>query len=159
MVVLKFILIAAFIAVFVQDYKARQVYWFLFPVLGLAGGTLFYHHSQPEVFRISVLVNIFMVSLVMFVIYLYAKIKLKSGLFSVIGSGDLWFFLALAVSFSNLAFIILFAGSLLFSLVLHLVLTKKQKHLTVPLAGYMSLFMIVSYLGYWCGIIDHVYTL
>ena len=36
---------------------------------------------------------------------------------------------------------------------------KKQKTVTVPLAGYMSLFFLISYVCHWAGVVNAVYTI
>lgn len=159
MVFLKIILIGAFITVFVQDYKERQVYWFLFPCIGALGGILFYQNTTPGLFLAAIQMNLLFLAILVLIIYLYAKIKLKTKLLNTLGLGDLFLFLAISVSFSTLSFIVLFISALIFSLVLHLIIKKHQKALNVPLAGYMSLFFLTSYLCYWGRIIDNVYSL
>lgn len=159
MIFLKIILLIAFIAVFIQDYKERQVYWFLFPIIGILGGILFYQNTLSELFLVAIQINLLFLVALVFIIYIYAKIKLKTKLLNTLGLGDLFLFLAISVSFSTLSFIILFISALIFSLVLHLIINKHQKTLSVPLAGYMSLFFLTSYLCYWSKIIDNVYSL
>jgi hypothetical protein len=68
-------------------------------------------------------------------------------------------FFVLAFSFSSISFIILFVFGLIFSLVLHLLLKKKSKHSTVPLAGYLSLFFSIAYVSHWGGILKSVYII
>lgn len=158
MIFIKLILIIAFALVFLQDYKERQVYWFLFPIIGVLGGILFYQNTLSELFLVSILMNLtFLVALTL-IIYLYAKLKLKTKFFNTLGLGDLLLFLAISVSFSTVSFIILFISALIFSLVLHLILYKSQKTVTVPLAGYMSLFFLTSYLFHWIGFVNIVYN-
>ena len=159
MILTKLILAGTFIFVFLQDYKERQVYWFLFPIIAFLCGFLFYKNTLPKLFFYSFAMNIvFLLSLVL-IVFLYSKLKLKTHLLNTIGLGDLLLFLAVSVSFSTITFIILFIGALIFSLVLHLILSKNQKVITVPLAGYMSLFFLMSYLFHWTGLVTIVYTL
>lgn len=159
MLIAKLILIIAFIVVFLQDYKERQVYWFMFLIIGLLGGFLFYKSTLPELFVSAVVLNISFICLLVFIMYLYAKIKLKTHFLQTIGIGDLFLFLALAVSFSTISFVVIFISSLIFSLLLHLYLSKNKKVETVPLAGYMSVFFLASYFFHWSGFINIVYTL
>ncbi len=159
MILIKLILIVAFILVFIQDYSQRQAFWFLFPAIGILGGMLFYKNTLPELFLVSIQINLLFLAVLLLIIYLYAKLKLKTNLLNTLGLGDLLLFLAVSVSFSTVSFIVLFISALIFSLVLHLILSKPQKAVTVPLAGYMSLFFLVSYLFYWVGFVDHFYSL
>lgn len=147
------------IRVFFQDSKERQVHWFLFPIIGLLCGVLFYQNTLPELFLTSVTINFIFVALLIFVVYLYSKIKLKNALLKSIGLGDILFFLAVSLSFSTVSFIIIFISSLIFSLGLHLFISKNQKTVTIPLAGYMSLFFFVSYIFHWTGFINVVYNI
>lgn len=155
--VLKLILIATFVLVFLQDYRERQVHWFLIPMIGILGGVMFYNSTLPELFFIGFAMNLgFLAILVLFII-VYARFKLRMHLLKVMGLGDLLFFIAMSLAFPTLTFIVLFVFSLVFSLVLHLYLSKHQKGATVPLAGYMSLFFGLTYLTHWSGIINLVY--
>lgn len=131
MVVLKFILIGAFIIILYQDYKDRLVYWFLFPTVGAIGGILFYKNVIPELFLSAFIINICFVTSMVFIVFLYAKFKLKSNLLNAIGLGDLLLFFAMTASFSSISFITLFVSSLIFSLVLHVfVCSLTQSKLT-----------------------------
>ena len=159
MLFIKLILIIAFVLVFLQDYKERQVYWFLFPIIDVLGGILFYQNTLPELFLISIQMNLLFLIVLMLIIYLYAKFKLKTQFLNTIGLGDLLLFLAISISFSSLSFIVLFISALIFSLVLHFVLNTSKKMVSVPLAGYMSLFFLMSYIFYWTGIVDIFYSL
>jgi len=76
-----------------------------------------------------------------------------------IGMGDVLLFFALTCTFSLISFITLFVFSLVLSLLLHLVLSKREIQKTVPLAGYMSLFFAISYLANWSELITNLYSL
>ncbi len=145
--------------IFLQDTKERQVYWFLFPIIGMCSGVLLYKNTIPELFFRYVLVNVMFITLLVSVVYLYSKFKLKTTIRQTFGLGDGLLFLALAFSFSSVSFIILFVFGLVFSLVLHLFLKQKSKHNTVPLAGYLSFFFAITYLAYWSGILKSVYSI
>ncbi len=157
MLLLKIILILALSFILYQDIKERQVYWFLFPLIGFCAGLLFFFETLRELFFTSVLLNLIFVSILLFVVFLYTKFKLKKTLNNSFGLGDILFFFAISVSFSTVSFITIFSCSLFFSLLIHLII--KSKNTTVPLAGYMSLFFGITYLGFWCGIINSVYQI
>ncbi len=158
MIYIKFLLVISFLIVFFQDLKERHVYWFLLPIIGLLSGMLFYQNTLIEIFIISLSMNLLFIALLILVIFLYSKFKLKSDFYKSIGLGDILLFLALTVSFSTVSFIVIFISALIFSLALHLILNKLQKAVTVPLAGYMSLFFLISYVFHWAGYI-HVYNI
>lgn len=153
----KLILIIVLGLILYQDLKERHVYWFLFPLAAICVGILFYFKTLPELFITAIAMNILFVTVLLLAIFLYAKFKLKAN--KAIGLGDILFFLASAFAFSTISFIVIFIGSLIFSLVLHNVLNQNKSVITVPLAGYMSLFFCLTYLAYWCGIIQSVYQL
>ena len=159
MVILKLILIAALIMVLFQDVKERQVYWFLFPIIGLCAAILLYHNIFSQLFFTTILVNLTFVITLIGVVFLYSKLKLRTSISKTFGLGDGLLFLALVFSFSSISFIILFVFGLIFSLTLHIVLKNRSAHQTVPLAGYLSLFFSIAYLSHWIGILESVYTI
>jgi hypothetical protein len=159
MFILKIILSLCLLLVYIQDIKERHVYWFLFPICGLLCAILFYNNTLPELFYTSITFNLIFIALLILIINFYTKFKLKTSIFKAIGLGDLLLFFCLSLSFSTISFIVLFICSLIFSLVLHVLSSKKQKLLNVPLAGYMSLFFLITYLFNWTGYLKLVYTI
>ena len=81
MLILKVILVLSFSLVFLQDIKDRQVYWFLFPTIGFLCGLLFYQNTLPELFYISAILNMTFISMLIFVMFLYIKLKIKDQVF------------------------------------------------------------------------------
>lgn len=158
-VAIKLFLIATFLYIFFQDFKDREVYWFLFPFVGLFTGILHFNEVLKEVFLLTLIYNILCVLFIFILTLLYIKLKLKEKFSHVFGYGDLLFFIAITFSFSTFSFIVLFVMSLIFSLSLHLVLKSKSSHSSVPLAGYMSLFFLLTYLTFWLGIVDSLYRI
>ena len=156
---LKIVLITALFWILLQDVKERQVYWFLFPIAGICCGILHYTSTLPELFAVSVLMNLLFVLLLLSVIFLYARLKLKARFKDVFGLGDLLLFVCLSVSFSTVSFIVIFISALIFSLLIHLSIRQKESKTSVPLAGYMSVFFICAFMAYWTGIINFVYSI
>ncbi len=157
MLIVKIILIVTLGLILFQDVKERQVYWFLFPLVGLSCGVLHYFKTLPELFYSSLILNIGFASILLLIVILYIRFKLKIAFNKAFGLGDVLFFLVITFSFSTVSFIILFISALIFSLVLHLFI--KRKPATVPLAGYMSLFFGFAYLGHWFGFINSIYSI
>lgn len=159
MVVLKIILLFAFGAVLYQDIRERAVFWFLFPLIALCAGMLFYFGTVPELFYMATLLNVAFVVLLLLAVFLYGRLKLRTAFSSVFGLGDVLFFFAVCCSFSTVSFIVVFCSALVFSLILHLLVSKNQTPETVPLAGYMGLFFGLVYLGSWLGLVQSVYQI
>ena len=141
-----------------QDIKDRKVYAILFILFAILGSCLHYENTMPEVFLMIIALNLGFTLILILMIYLYSKVKLNLNLKDTLGLGDILFFLALAVSFATTTFIITFVFALIFSLLIHLVIKSNAPNKTVPLAGYMSLFYMVVFVGYWLGMINAIYN-
>jgi len=158
-IALKIVLVTTLLSILYQDIKERQVYWFLFPMVGISAGLLFYLNTIPELFLLTVSINMVLVTLMLVVIYAYIKLRLKLSFKDTLGLGDILLFVMLALAFSNISFYVLFISALVFSLLLHLILNRNKKDNDVPLAGYMSGFFMLVFLGFWSGLIDNLYSL
>ncbi|MDD7886024.1 hypothetical protein [Flavivirga sp. 57AJ16] len=158
MVFIKILLTVSLLFVFFQDFKERLVYWFLFPIIGLLCAWLFYNNTLPELFYNALKMNLAFILIFVLIISLYAKLKLKTSILKTVGLGDLLLFVAVSFICTTVSFIVLFISALIFSLVLHLALSKNKKVMTVPLAGYMSLFFLAIYLVQWSGYVN-IYTI
>lgn len=131
-----------------QDTKERAVYWWLFVSMAIFQGIVYYSNSIPIVYFTNITINLCLVFFIILVLFIYSKLKLKVSFFKeAFGVGDLCFLIALAVSFPIYTFIIILAAALIFSLIVSLI-TLKQKQ-TVPLAGFMSLFLVIIYTASW----------
>ncbi len=148
LLLLKLVLIFVFFLIFYQDSKDRMVYWFLYLAVGILGFSiqLFYHSWQSILTETSI--NLFFVLVLILMSYIYTKfITGKKFINESIGKGDIFLFLTSTFLFPILTFCILFIVSLLFSLIIHLMVSiKKENDITVPLAGYMSFFWGFIYL-------------
>ncbi len=150
MVFIKVALILAFACTCIQDIKERKIYWFLPLLIGGLSGLLFYYNTLPELFLSSVILNLGLMLILLITLNFYIKLRLKTTLFNAIGQGDILMFVVLTFACSTTSFIVLFVGSLVFSLTVHLYVVRTRKaQLTVPLAGYMSLFFLGAYLIQW----------
>lgn len=156
---IKTALVLAFGLVTIQDIKERKVFWFLFPIIGIIAGILHFRDTMTELFLVSVLLNISFVLFLLIIVFLYSRFKLKTSVKNTFGMGDALLFIALAFTFSTVSFLIIFVGALLFSLILHMILNKKKEANTVPLAGYMCLFFILTFICYWNNLIADLYLI
>lgn len=126
-----------------------MVFLFLFPLIAIVLGYLHYENQFYSTFLIAVMTNLVFVSVLWFFLWSYAKLKIKASLWSVFGIGDLLIIAALAFGFPTITFTILLVSSLVFSVILHFLFKKKQEDKSVPLAGYMSFFILVVLLLSW----------
>ncbi|MEW7280937.1 hypothetical protein ABW636_20280 [Aquimarina sp. 2201CG1-2-11] len=149
-VVLKIFLASALGIITYQDIKDREVYGILFFILMGLLGYLHYQSVLPIHFFYAIGINFGIVSFCILSVFIYATFKLKRSFFKeAFGIGDLLFFIALATGFPTVTFVILLVFSLIFSLIISLFITNKTNHKTVPLAGYMSLFIGVVFITQW----------
>ncbi|MET1260640.1 hypothetical protein ABV409_14935 [Flagellimonas sp. DF-77] len=130
-----------------QDLRERLVYWILFPLVGLFMALAYLERSMTISFIWNVVGNWILISLVLLLLWAYTKMRQRAPFLNhSIGLGDILFFYAMAFGFPMVTFLVLFTGSLLFSLAIHLIANRKGTAATVPLAGYMSLFLIITFL-------------
>jgi len=90
--------------------------------------------------------NMAFVAINMIGIVLYFSIKSKqliNPIDNVIGLGDVIFFIVITPLFSLKPFILFFIIGLLFSLITHLIYSAFKKSENIPLAGYLSIFLVV----------------
>lgn len=127
-----------------QDFKERKVYWFLFPMAMLLFGSLhFLHSTRPKVFFYYSLINSLLITSVIAILFVYTHfISKKAFLNHSLGLGDILFFYAFGLGFPSTTFIVLFVGTIIFSLLVFLLFKRRLKLDTVPLAGLMGLFLV-----------------
>lgn len=141
MILLQILLIASFGLIAFQDFKERAVVWFLFPIAAILLAAICLLHISWQQYAILVFTNGILVSCILLILFIYTKYIARKAFINVsFGMGDLLFFYALAIGFPTITFIVLFAGSIIFSAIAHTFAMKKQN--TVPLAGLMSIFLI-----------------
>ncbi|WP_228235546.1 hypothetical protein [Allomuricauda sp. M10] len=134
-----------------QDLKDREVTWFIFPLIGLLLAMIHFYRSTISIFLISVLGNFVLVSCVLLILWTTTRLVFRKKFLDVsFGTGDLFFMYAMALGFPTLTFIYVFVGSVCFALAAFLTMNLFHKMETVPLAGYMGMFLIVVFLlTYW----------
>ncbi len=145
------ILIALLGVVVVQDFKSRAISWFLIPLLfvGFIGQALLKMQWTELLtyFGINLLLVVTNLLVVTLVISIKEK-KLTNILTDYLGLGDVLFFLVLTVVFSPFNFIAFYLGSILITAIFYggLMLFSRQRKMLIPLAGAMSLMLIISIL-------------
>ncbi len=127
-----------------QDVKERQVLWLFFPMLAILFTLLHYIQLDSGLILLwEIATNWLLVTCVILVLYTYTKLIAKIPFLGhSMGLGDILFFYAFGTGFGTTVFVVLLATSILFSLLSFLVLKHKMQSQTVPLAGFMGLFLI-----------------
>jgi hypothetical protein len=69
MAIIKMALITALIMVFIQDGKDREVYGFLFPIIGLSSGILLYTNMMSQLFYLTLVINLLFVVILLAVVF------------------------------------------------------------------------------------------
>ena len=146
---LKFLLLLTLGYITYQDFKEQKVYTVLLIAAIVFIGFLHYKHSIFTQFLMTSFFNVLIIGSILLIIWLYAKFKLQQPLQNIFGLGDLLFFLAIAVGFPTIPFIVLFSFSLFFSLILFLMIKRKFQWNVVPLAGLQALFFSLIFLLNW----------
>jgi hypothetical protein len=145
------LLLATAILIFYQDFRSRSVVWYLFPLMGILGiVNTWLQTSSWEQTGLYSLINAGFVGVQFVILKLYYSVK-KNGNSTLInekiGLGDILFVLAACFFFSPVNFILFYCCSLLFAILFHLLFIKIRKAqnlaLTVPLAGWMAVFLII----------------
>ena len=144
-----------------QDFRERQVWFFLFPLCALVGGYLFFKEATPSFYFTTIAINLGIVSLIVFLNFLVARFVLKKSLLKeALGLGDILFFIVFAISFPTFAFLNFFVFSLVITWVLYIVIRMRDSRIqTAPLAGCMALFLMGIYGTYWMGFLDALYLI
>lgn len=132
-------------AIAFQDFKTRYIHWVFFPLLAVALFVLgmITGHDKSILFKHWFLNSMFIGLQLLIVTILYAlkNRRLTNIVNKYIGLGDVLLFIALAVGFSQVSFIIYFLVSSFTGLLFVLPFAGKSKHKShpIPLAGVFSL--------------------
>ncbi len=132
-----------------QDITQRAVIWFLFPLVAVLGG--FFYLANTSIISTALIfisINLSIIFFILLIVWFYSHFKLKKELNTTLGNGDIFLLIGLAFCFPVDTFIITLTSSLILSLILHLLFTKKS---TVPLAGFMSIYYSIFYSAFFLG--------
>ncbi|MEM6893849.1 MAG: hypothetical protein AAF554_09180 [Bacteroidota bacterium] len=125
-----------------QDFKERAVTWFLFPLMAVLLFLLHLQQNSWEQVLWFSMYNLALVGIQIGILWAYTRFVAKKGFLNTsFGLGDLLFLAAFAFGFPTATFLVLLVSGLVFSLLLHRVLSYKKENLTVPLAGMLGIFL------------------
>jgi len=145
---LKIISIILLFVITFQDFRFRAVSWYIFPALlglyiadnylsnGLTTGTVFFF------------TNLLIILIQLAGVFLYFILKnwgKRAQITNYLGLGDVLFFIVLAAAFSPFGFILFIVIALLSAILWYALrmVMKKDKEITIPLAGIMSGLLIM----------------
>ena len=135
-------LVISLLLAFLQDWKDRSIHVFVFVAIAAAAvGKLMLTNFEFEIAAYNAL----FVSLVIGLLMLYISLKAGKGvnIFKEhFGVGDLVFFFAVTPLFGSRNFILFFITGLVLSALAHLLVLLLKKDSPIPLAGYLSLYLI-----------------
>ena len=138
---LHFIQISTLAIASFQDFKHREISWFLLPILFLISAIELYTSDRTV---IEAFLSGLFVLFILLLTYLFYAAKHKSLRIdfadTLIGWGDILFFFAITPAFNFKNFSILFPLSLVFSLIAHLLVHKLDNAKSIPLVGWQSIF-------------------
>lgn len=126
-----------------QDFKEREISWLLIPgVLGLGITKAILDKVNP----IELIASILFLSGLLLLVYLVFVIKHRTFKLNftdeLLGLGDILFFYAIIPFFGFNDYVLIFTGGLIFSLVSHSIYSLMHKSKSIPLAGWISIFLI-----------------
>lgn len=131
-----------------QDFKSREISWYLIPLLFIAFLSKGIALTSVKEISTLFLINFCFVVFILLVLTIYISLKkqqLTNIINSYIGLGDVLFFFALCAAFSFVNFIAFYIGSTLFSLIAFLAYNaiSKKASKEIPLAGIMAGLLIL----------------
>lgn len=144
-IILNLLLIGVLIMVLYQDMMKRTIHVTLPIVLFLIGIVVNVISSDLDFY--NMFYNIAFISINISGLVLYFSLKNRgfiNPIDSFIGLGDIAFFIAITPLFNLKPFILFFILGLLFSLMVHGVFLLINKVKTIPLAGYLALFLMIN---------------
>ena len=138
------VLISVLIYVFIQDFKSRSVH--VLQLTGIFLMALVINYNATDLNLVDMGYNTVFILINILALVLYFSIKNRSFTNPIdthIGLGDIVFFLVITPLFDFRSFILFFIFGLLFSLILYIGINWFKQMKTIPLAGCLSLFLII----------------
>ncbi len=136
-------LVVLLVLTFVQDMKHRAIH-FVLPLLTFVVA-LYVYFEEGHPYQ-QLLTTFLFLAITMLGLFAYMSIKrrtLVNPINSDIGIGDIVFFIAVIPLFYVRAYILFFITGMLFSILCHLALKHVIKNKYIPLAGYLSLYILL----------------
>ena len=134
-----------------QDFKHRSLRWELLPLLLISVWIEGYLTIGIELLAYFGGLNFLFFALQLILLTVYVSIQLKAWTNITkehLGIGDILFFIPLCFTFTPLNLIVFFIVALLITIIIFFVVHEryKPKNRTIPLAGVLSLYLIIIFL-------------
>lgn len=146
LVLFSFLLVLTLFMIFIQDYKDRAVHLFYFITTFALAVVIAVYQKQVLNQIIYSVVFLFLNFLCLKLYFKLKKVALPKDLsFGGLAIGDVVFLIVIIPLFDFYNYLIFFVSGMLFSLILHfsVKLFKKEENQTVPLAGYLALYLLI----------------
>ncbi len=137
-------------AILFQDFKHRLVSLWILIAFGVICVASVLYTGGIKILLVNVLSTVVYLGVLWLMIKLYLFLKFKKNkviINELLGSADVLVILFIGLTFNLIGLIYFFCFAFIFSLVGHLMslsLNKTSIHKTIPLAGFMVIFYIVS---------------
>lgn len=134
----------------IQDFKERFVSLWILLVFGLLAVSSVLYYKNVNTLLINLLGTIIYGSFIWLVLKLYMLLKFKRNrtiLNSQLGMADVLIFLFIGLTLNTIGMILFFCFGFLFSLfgfIMYSTLNKNIKTSTIPLAGLLVLFYVIT---------------
>ncbi|MGH1387341.1 prepilin peptidase [Kordia sp.] len=140
------VLLILFVVISIQDFKHRAIHAYLLVVIAIISILINYIEPLLSLYEIGKSITFLSCTSIGFMIYQTIKNKhLKNPIDTSIGLGDILFFVAITPLFQIHNYVLFFILGLFLSILLFMIVQKKRADTTIPLAGYLSLFLIVCF--------------
>ena len=149
------ILLLLFLIISIQDFKHRAVHAFL--IIGIAMISILINYLEPFLNLYEMCKSIAFLGITSIGFMMYQTIKnkqLENPIDTAIGLGDILFLIAITPLFQIHHYILFFIVGLLLSVILFVTTQKLRKQATIPLAGYLAIFLIVCFGLKLCQIVN-----
>ena len=134
---------ALLIVAFYEDWKFRAITWLVFPAVGIVTLLIFILPGGDWKVPGS---NLIFVLIIMTALTIWVSVRERkpTNIFKKhFGIGDLLFFIAILPLFGCQNFVLFFISGMMLSCLVHIGVTKKTQHLTIPLAGYLAVYVLL----------------
>lgn len=142
---LVFILVIVLGVILYQDITARTIHAILPLLVFVLACILNYFSDYLNFYNLIYNITFIFINILGLVLYFSFKSKtFKNPIDNTLGLGDVMFFLAITPLFNLKPYILFFVLGLLFSLIVFSITSFFKKVKTVPLAGYLAMFLILN---------------
>ena len=141
MLLLNISILTILLLIFIQDIKHHAIHIAL-PIVLIVLGSIKYNWQGWAIAHL--VSSLFFLIMVLLGLILYVSIKFKkptNPFDTLIGWGDILFFIAVIPLFHLTTYMLYFISGLLIAAIIHIALGKKKEQ-QLPLAGYLSIYLI-----------------